>query len=42
MRILGEGVDCDACVRARKWILDRGGVTHISSWGKIWLSVIHI
>ena len=42
MRILGEGPDGgqdNACARARKWILDRGGVTHIPSWGKIWLSV---
>jgi beta-amyrin synthase len=42
MRILGEGPDGgqdNACVRARKWILDHGGVTHIPSWGKTWLSV---
>ncbi|KAL0012018.1 hypothetical protein SO802_007126 [Lithocarpus litseifolius] len=42
MRILGEGPDGgqdNACARARKWILDRGGVTHIPSWGKIWLSI---
>ena len=42
MRILGEGPDGgqdNACTRARKWILDRGGATHISSWGKSWLSV---
>nr|POE86729.1 beta-amyrin synthase [Quercus suber] len=41
MRILGEGPDGgqdNACTRARKWILDRGGATHISSWGKSWLS----
>ncbi|MFQ6644242.1 hypothetical protein Gotur_018567 [Gossypium turneri] len=29
----------NACERARKWILDRGAVTTISSWGKTWLSV---
>jgi beta-amyrin synthase len=32
MRILGEGLDGgqnNACARARKWILDHGGVTHI-------------
>ncbi|XP_075664223.1 beta-amyrin synthase-like isoform X1 [Castanea sativa] len=43
MRILGEGPDGgqdNACARARKWILDRGGVTHIPSWGKIWLSIL--
>ncbi|KAL0012020.1 hypothetical protein SO802_007128 [Lithocarpus litseifolius] len=45
MRILGEGPDGghdNACARARKWILDRGGVTHIPSWGKIWLSILGV
>ncbi|KAK4588776.1 hypothetical protein RGQ29_019685 [Quercus rubra] len=45
MRILGEGPDGgqdNACGRARKWILDRGGVTHIPSWGKIWLSILGV
>ncbi|KAI9115657.1 hypothetical protein K1719_013326 [Acacia pycnantha] len=40
IRILG-GED-NVCVRARKWIIDRGGVTYIPSWGKTWLSVIGI
>ncbi|KAK9923928.1 hypothetical protein M0R45_032324 [Rubus argutus] len=44
MRILGEGPDDggqdNACPRARKWILDHGGVTHIPSWGKTWLSIL--
>ncbi|KAJ9693191.1 hypothetical protein PVL29_012087 [Vitis rotundifolia] len=43
MRILGEGCDGgidNACARGRKWILDRGGVTSIPSWGKTWLSII--
>ncbi|RVW23142.1 Beta-amyrin synthase [Vitis vinifera] len=42
MRILGEGPDGgreNACARGRKWILDRGGVTSIPSWGKTWLSI---
>ena len=42
MRILGEGRDGgrdNACARGRKWILNRGGVTSIPTWGKIWLSV---
>ena len=42
MRLLGEGPDGgqdNACERARKWILDRGGVITIPSWGKTWLSV---
>ncbi|TXG49018.1 hypothetical protein EZV62_024893 [Acer yangbiense] len=41
MRILGEGADGgqdNACARARKWILDHGGATHICSWGKTYLS----
>ncbi|KAK6263743.1 hypothetical protein SCA6_019177 [Theobroma cacao] len=43
MRLLGEGPDGgqdNACKRARKWILDRGGVTTIPSWGKTWLSIL--
>ncbi|XP_021761987.1 beta-amyrin synthase-like isoform X1 [Chenopodium quinoa] len=43
LRILGVGPDegdDNACPRARKWILDHGSITHIPSWGKIWLSVI--
>ncbi|KAF3431861.1 hypothetical protein FNV43_RR26597 [Rhamnella rubrinervis] len=43
MRILGEGPDGgedNACARARQWILDHGGVTHIPSWGKTWLSIL--
>lgn len=42
MRLLGEGPDGgedNACVRARKWILDHGSATSISSWGKTWLAV---
>ncbi|XP_059456664.1 beta-amyrin synthase-like isoform X1 [Corylus avellana] len=45
MRILGEGVEGgqeNACARARKWILDHGGATHILSWGKIWLSLLGV
>ncbi|OVA19318.1 hypothetical protein BVC80_521g131 [Macleaya cordata] len=43
MRMLGEGPDGgedNACARARKWILDHGGVTSIPSWGKAWLSIL--
>ena len=42
MRILGEGPDGgqeNSCAKARKWILDHGGVSYIPSWGKTWLSV---
>ncbi|KAM3749833.1 hypothetical protein ACB098_05G216300 [Castanea mollissima] len=45
MRILGEGPDGgqdNACARARKWVLVRGGATHISSWGKSWLSILGV
>ncbi|CAE5957669.1 unnamed protein product [Arabidopsis arenosa] len=45
LRILGEGPDGGpnkACKRARQWILDRGGVTYIPSWGKSWLSILGI
>ena len=46
MRILGVGPHDEAhghaCAKARKWILDHGGVTQIPSWGKTWLSVIII
>ena len=42
MRILGEGPDGgrdNACARARKWILDRGGAQYSASWGKTWMAV---
>ncbi|KAK6927765.1 Squalene cyclase, N-terminal [Dillenia turbinata] len=45
MRLLGEGPDGgqdNAGRRARKWILDRGGVTAIPSWGKTWLSILGV
>ncbi|KAK9269413.1 hypothetical protein L1049_001186 [Liquidambar formosana] len=44
LRLLGEGMDDGdgAMERARKWILDRGGVTSIPSWGKMWLSVLGV
>ena len=41
LRLLGEGANDGqgAMEKARQWILDRGGATSVSSWGKIWLSV---
>ncbi|RDX63311.1 Beta-amyrin synthase, partial [Mucuna pruriens] len=45
MRILGEGPNGghnNACAKARKWILDHGGVTYIPSWGKFWLSILGV
>ncbi|XP_061990167.1 cycloartenol synthase-like isoform X1 [Rosa rugosa] len=45
LRLLGEemdGGDGGAMEKARKWILHRGGVTTIPSWGKMWLSVLGV
>lgn len=40
LRLLGEPEDgMGAVEKARKWILDHGGATAITSWGKMWLSV---
>ena len=42
LRLLGEepeGGKDGAVAKARKWILDHGGVTMISTWGKYLLSV---
>ncbi|KAK1269673.1 Cycloartenol synthase [Acorus gramineus] len=44
LRLLGEeedGVD-GVMERGRKWILDRGGITYITSWGKMWLSILGV
>ncbi|OMO74268.1 Terpenoid cyclases/protein prenyltransferase alpha-alpha toroid [Corchorus olitorius] len=42
MRLLGVepdgGLD-NAAERARKWILDHGGVTTSASWGKTWMAL---
>ncbi|XP_043714292.1 cycloartenol synthase 2 [Telopea speciosissima] len=44
LRLLGEGADDGqgAMEKGRKWILDRGGATSITSWGKMWLSVLGV
>lgn len=41
LRLLGEGAnDGDGAMeKGRKWILDHGSATAITSWGKMWLSV---
>lgn len=41
LRLLGVAMDGGdgAMEKAREWILHRGGVTSIPSWGKMWLSV---
>ncbi|WCJ34666.1 Cycloartenol synthase [Euphorbia peplus] len=42
LRLLGEGATDGegAMERGRKWILDHGSATAITSWGKMWLSVL--
>eukprot|EP00268_Persea_americana_P017366 TRINITY_DN18367_c0_g1_i4.p1 TRINITY_DN18367_c0_g1~~TRINITY_DN18367_c0_g1_i4.p1 ORF type:complete len:760 (+),score=124.93 TRINITY_DN18367_c0_g1_i4:338-2617(+) len=42
LRLLGEGANGGegAMEEARNWILEHGGVTAITSWGKMWLSVL--
>ncbi|CAL2244729.1 unnamed protein product [Prunus armeniaca] len=45
MRILGDGPDGgrdNACARARKWILDRGGAYYAASWGKTWMAILGV
>ncbi|GAB2289843.1 CRISPR-associated protein 1 [Dionaea muscipula] len=44
LRLLGEGThDGDGAMeRGRKWILDHGSATAITSWGKLWLSVLGV
>ncbi|KAA8514921.1 hypothetical protein F0562_018100 [Nyssa sinensis] len=46
LRLLGEGLteggEDGALAKARKWILDHGGLTMIPSWGKICLSVLGV
>ncbi|KAK4755822.1 hypothetical protein SAY87_009579 [Trapa incisa] len=42
LRLLGEGPDDGdgSMERGRKWIHDHGSATAITSWGKMWLSVL--
>ncbi|MED6207796.1 hypothetical protein PIB30_038990, partial [Stylosanthes scabra] len=44
LRLIGEAVDGGdgAMHKARSWILHRGGLTSIPSWGKLWLSVLGV
>ena len=41
LRLLGEGANDGngAMEKGRDWILAHGGATHITSWGKMWISV---
>ncbi|KAK4352553.1 hypothetical protein RND71_028071 [Anisodus tanguticus] len=42
LRLLGEGANDGegAMEKGRKWILDHGSATAITSWGEMWLSVL--
>ncbi|KAK2662714.1 hypothetical protein Ddye_001288 [Dipteronia dyeriana] len=42
LRLLGEGANDGegAMEKGRNWILSHGGATAITSWGKMWLSVL--
>ncbi|XP_020243911.1 cycloartenol synthase 2-like [Asparagus officinalis] len=44
LRLLGEEADGGdgAMEKGRKWILDHGSATAITSWGKFWLSVLGV
>ncbi|MED6153746.1 Lupeol synthase [Stylosanthes scabra] len=45
LRILGEELEDHQhkpMSRARKWILDHGGLLAIPSWGKFWVSVLGV
>ncbi|KAG7025949.1 Cycloartenol synthase [Cucurbita argyrosperma subsp. argyrosperma] len=44
LRLLGEEAEDGqgAVDKARKWILDHGGAAAITSWGKMWLSVLGV
>lgn len=40
LRLLGVNNDEESIEMARRWILDHGGATATTSWGKLWLSVL--
>lgn len=44
LRLLGEDINGGEGTmhKARRWIIHRGGVTYIPSWGKLWLSVLGV
>ncbi|XP_070030137.1 cycloartenol synthase-like isoform X2 [Nicotiana sylvestris] len=42
LRLLGEDINDEAMEKARKWILEHGGLTFIPSWGKLWLSALGV
>ncbi|KAL8141223.1 hypothetical protein V2J09_007244 [Rumex salicifolius] len=44
LRLLGEGPNdgYGAMEKGRKWILDHGSATAVTSWGKMWLSILGV
>lgn len=42
LRILGAEASSDSMQKARKWILENGGATHIPAWGKFYLSMMNL
>ncbi|KAL8149707.1 cycloartenol Synthase [Apium graveolens] len=44
LRLLGEGATDGqgSMEKGRQWILDHGGATSITSWGKMWLAVLGV
>lgn len=42
LRLLGEDKEASHMQKARKWILENGGITGIPSWGKFYLSVLGV
>ncbi|XP_020599649.1 cycloartenol synthase isoform X2 [Phalaenopsis equestris] len=44
LRLLGQGAEDGggAMRKGRDWILDHGGATYITSWGKFWLSILGV
>lgn len=42
LRLVGESGDGGDMMKARSWILMRGGITSIPSWGKLWLSLLGV
>lgn len=42
LRILGEDANLEHMQKARTWILENGGATHIPAWGKFYLSMMNM
>lgn len=42
MRLLGYDRDDEALQKARAWIVSRGGVVRIPTWGKVWLALMNL